>query len=331
MFKTTSVFALASLASIINAQSSPVSVWAQCGGIGWAGSTTCVSGTTCTFLNACFSQCIPSASITSSASATSSPTPTSSPPVSSAANFWFSFGDSYTQTAFSPSGNPPQIGQPLGNPPYPGGTTTVGPNWIDFYTVMFNNSLILTWNYAYGGATIDASLAPPFTPTVLSLTDQVNEFLSGTATKPVVASWTSENALFSIWIGINDLTWSWWPTGDRLAYNDVLLDADFALVEELSIDSLPHSMQNHTDFVSSPSPGLGLDPSETNETAPILQSVIEDFNTKLAVRASNLSSTLAGVQTFLWDSYAAFNQILDDPSAFGFVNITMFGSAPGLF
>jgi len=326
-----SVFALASLASIVNAQSSPISVWAQCGGIGWAGSTTCVSGTTCTVLNAYFSQCIPSASTTGSASATSSPAPTSSPPVSSVANFWFSFGDSYTQTAFSPAGNPPQIGQPLGNPPYPGGTTTVGPNWIDFDTAMFNNSLILTWNYAYGGATIDASLAPPFTPTVLSLTDQVNEFLSGTANKPVVAPWTSNNALFSIWIGINDLSWSWWQTGDRLAYNDVLLDADFALVEKLyEVGARNFLFINVPPIQRSPY-FLGLDPSETNETAPILQSVIEDFNTKLAARASNLSSTLTGVKTFLWDSYTAFNQILDDPSAFGFVNITTFGSAPGLF
>ncbi|KAI5118495.1 hypothetical protein M0805_003995 [Coniferiporia weirii] len=41
-------------------------VWAQCGGIGWTGATTCVSGTTCTELNDYYSQCIPAASTTAS-------------------------------------------------------------------------------------------------------------------------------------------------------------------------------------------------------------------------------------------------------------------------
>jgi len=32
--------------------------YAQCGGSGWAGSGTCVAGTTCTFQNQYYSQCI---------------------------------------------------------------------------------------------------------------------------------------------------------------------------------------------------------------------------------------------------------------------------------
>lgn len=72
---------------------------------------------------------------------------------------------------------------------------------------MYNTSLVLTYNYAYGGATIDASLVAPYEPTVLSLTDQVGEFLDTAASTP----WTSGNALFSIWIGINDI-------GNRYAF-----------------------------------------------------------------------------------------------------------------
>jgi len=33
--------------------------WGQCGGIGWTGPTTCVAGTTCTYSNAYYSQCLP--------------------------------------------------------------------------------------------------------------------------------------------------------------------------------------------------------------------------------------------------------------------------------
>ena len=145
-------------------------------------------------------------------------------------------GDSYTQTDFEPNGTAPAPGNPLGNPPYPvsdtvllcicltngnydtqGYTAVGGTNWIDVDTVVYNKSLILTWNYAYGGATIDASLVAPYEPTVLSLTDQVNQFLSGAAEKPAAAPWTSENSLFSFWIGINDIGNSYYESGNRSA------------------------------------------------------------------------------------------------------------------
>ncbi|PVF97110.1 glycoside hydrolase [Serendipita vermifera] len=44
------------LASWANAQEN---IWGQCGGIGWGGSKTCVSGTVCTYRNDWYSQCIP--------------------------------------------------------------------------------------------------------------------------------------------------------------------------------------------------------------------------------------------------------------------------------
>lgn len=85
-------------------------------------------------------------------------------------------------------------------------------------TVQFNKSLILTFNYAYGGATINASLVAPYESTVLSLGDQVNQFLTTAASKPSYAPWTSSNALFSFWIGINDIGNSYYQSGDRGAY-----------------------------------------------------------------------------------------------------------------
>ncbi|KAI0744955.1 hypothetical protein C8Q76DRAFT_688210 [Earliella scabrosa] len=61
-------------------------VWGQCGGIGWSGATSCVSGATCTVLNPYYSQCIPGAAAppppVTSAPAT---TPASPPPTTTAA------------------------------------------------------------------------------------------------------------------------------------------------------------------------------------------------------------------------------------------------------
>jgi hypothetical protein len=73
----------------------------------------------------------------------------------------------------------------------------------------------------------------PYEPTVLSLADQVDEFLTSAATKPAAAPWTSENALFTIWIGINDIGNSYYESGNRSAFAEVLLDNEFQLVQQL--------------------------------------------------------------------------------------------------
>lgn len=87
---------------------------------------------------------------------------------------------------------------------------------------------------------------------MLSVTDQVNEFLSTVASKPASTPWTSANSLFSVWIGVNDIGNSYYASGDRGAYgrfiiclqlalttsfntrfSDTLLNAEFALIQKL--------------------------------------------------------------------------------------------------
>ncbi|KAB8290766.1 hypothetical protein EYC80_008403 [Monilinia laxa] len=62
------IFALAALAPTVNAQGA---AYAQCGGQGWTGATTCVSGYVCTYSSPYYSQCLPG-----SASTTATSTPT---------------------------------------------------------------------------------------------------------------------------------------------------------------------------------------------------------------------------------------------------------------
>ncbi|KAF7791343.1 hypothetical protein EIP86_002357 [Pleurotus ostreatoroseus] len=77
--KSAAFFALAAalLPTLTLAQSQE---YGQCGGIGWSGATTCVSGTTCTVINDYYSQCLPGSSVptTSASSPGSSPTGPSS-------------------------------------------------------------------------------------------------------------------------------------------------------------------------------------------------------------------------------------------------------------
>ncbi|KAK7691966.1 hypothetical protein QCA50_005371 [Cerrena zonata] len=312
MFKLqVSLLSVAALVSVATAQT-PVSWWGQCGGIGYTGPTVCQSGSSCNFQNDYYSQCIPG----STSTVPSQPTTTVSVPTSTSAggsaptggvqpNYWFSFGDSYTQTGFTTDGAIPATGNPLGNPPYPGFTAVGGTNWIDLNTVQFNNSLILTYNYAYGGATIDANLVAPYTPTVLSMTDQVNQFLSTVANKPSSAPWTSGNSLFSFWIGINDIGNSYYQSGSRDAATGA---RNFLFINVPPVDRSPLML------------------SQAASAQALEKSVIDGYNSKLATRVANFKAQNAGVQTWIWDSNTAFGAILDDPKGNGFVDATSYGN-----
>ncbi|OCH93528.1 hypothetical protein OBBRIDRAFT_749512 [Obba rivulosa] len=307
--------------------------WQQCGGIGWSGETTCVSGTVCTELNAYYSQCLAGAAAPSSTSVpvqSTSSAPSTTPTAVAEANYWFSFGDSYTQTQFDITGVQPAPGNPLGNPPYPGYTAVGGVNWIDVDTVVYNKSLILTYNYAYGGATINASLVQPYESTVLSMVDQVNQFMTTVASQPASAPWTSENALFSFWIGINDIGNSYYEPGNRSAFNDELLDSYFGLVEDVVSNIRIPSNVGARNFLFINVPPVNRSPLMTPQGATVCATeaaVIADYNSKLAARAESLQSAHSGVQTWVWDSNTAFSIVLDDPQAYGFVDNTSYGNA----
>ncbi|KAI5122325.1 hypothetical protein M0805_002492 [Coniferiporia weirii] len=303
---TTLVYVVLVSASLGLAQQA---VWQQCGGIGFTGATTCVSGSVCTILNDYYSQCIPGEASSSSASSTATSTSSTGAPTSvpaSDVNYWFSFGDSYTQTGFVLTDTLPAVGNPLGNPPYPGYTAVGGINWIDVDTVQYNRSLILTYNYAYGGATIDASLVAPYESTVLSLTDQVNQFLSGVATKPATTPWTSSNSLFSFWIETRSRTHFWMPIL-RSCKAFAVGGRNFLFLNVPPIDRSPLML------------------AEDASAQALEKTVIAGFNSKLAGRVTQLKANNTGVSTWLWDSNAAFTQVLDDPTAFGFIDATSYG------
>jgi len=238
-------------------------------------------------------------------------------------NYWFSFGDSYTQTQFNVNGTLPSIGNPLGNPPYPGYTAVGGVNWIDQATTVANHSLILTYNYAYGGATINASLVTPYEPTVLSLGDQVNQFLAQRNVGSGSKIWTSANSLFSFWIGINDIGNSYYESGNRSAFDDTLLNNYFSLVEILYGEGARNFL-----FINVPPVDRSpLMLAQSTSAQALEKSVIADFNTKLAQRAANLTATHANTATWVFDANAAFTKILNNPTAYGFADATSYGNA----
>lgn len=81
-----------------------------------------------------------------------------------------------------------------------------------------NTSFVASYNFASGGATVDAEIVPPYTETVLSLVDQVAVFSSSIGTKPDYAPWTAENAIAGIWIGVNDVGNTYWNADSTETY-----------------------------------------------------------------------------------------------------------------
>lgn len=99
---------------------------------------------------------------------------------------------------------------------FPGQTCGLVNNWVDWTIATLNSTYIAAYDFAYGGATIDANLVKPYIPTVKSLIDQVNDFGNYTAVgRPYYPGYTPYNSVWAFWIGINDIGNSWNQPGDR--------------------------------------------------------------------------------------------------------------------
>ena len=112
-------------------------------------------------------------------------------------------GDSYTSSKFNINGLQPSTTNPLGNPTIGQGTSSKGPNYLAYLTTTYNSTLTYTFDFAQSGATVTQKLTPV---NPISFEDQVGQlFTPKYSSKPAdVAPWTSQNAIFAIFIGINE-------------------------------------------------------------------------------------------------------------------------------
>ncbi|KAK6983963.1 carbohydrate esterase family 16 protein [Favolaschia claudopus] len=258
------------------------------------------------------------------------PTATSSQSLRPA--YWFSFGDSYTQTGFNITTGPlPSPGNPLGNPAYPGDTATPGENWIDVATTKSNHSLVLTFNFAFSGATVSRDIVPPYADFVRTLPDQIDELVAwdNGNTKRV---WRSDDALFSIWIGINDIDLSYASDVNHTALTDKLITRYFEQVEDL------YNL-GARNFLFINVPPLNRTPSLLGQPASVRAKeagIIAYYNAQLregvrAFRQRKRHQKRREVKTWEYDAYEAFTRVLDRPGEYGFNNVTGDDGTPGQF
>lgn len=124
-------------------------------------------------------------------------------------------------TSFNVEGTQPSPSDPMGNPAlgklmqlllnapvhlsnfhHTGtGATGGGINWIGYLTTADNASLVLSYNLAIGGATIDNAILNSGYP---DMTGQVAAFQGNYSSKPASAPWSAADSVFGFWIGINE-------------------------------------------------------------------------------------------------------------------------------
>lgn len=221
-------------------------------------------------------------------------------------------GFDYTSTNPTPS-------NPLGNPAYPGWTSSNGPNWVDFLTTKHNASLLQTYNLAYGGATVDSDLIAPYDPSVISMKEQIrSQFLPGYAgdapTAPGAPAWAGADSVFAFWIGINDVGNSWWFEAPELEalYGDI-----FALYAALATELYAAGARN---FVFVDVPPVDRSPlmiAQGPEAAAGEKKIIAQWNGLVAGVAADLKAAHAGdVNVWSYSSSGSFGAALDDPTVY---------------
>ncbi|KAL6231421.1 hypothetical protein BDW75DRAFT_233609 [Aspergillus navahoensis] len=227
-----------------------------------------------------------------------------------ATKYLISFGDSYTSTSFNITGEKPSASNPLGNPPFPGWTSAGGANWIGDLVGTYNNSLLLNYNLAYGGATVNASLVAPYTPEVYSFIDQVAEFNEYLVPPPNFAPWSANNTLFAIWHsrGVNDVGGSWYQTNPDALATEILNQLfqqieliyaggarKFALLTVPPTDRSPYVAQ-----------GENADYAVTH-----LKAAIASWNTQFSEKAAAFAAAHSDAVVKVVDTQPVFNEILD--------------------
>ncbi len=178
----------------------------------------------------------------------------------------------------------------------------------------YNESQLLTYNLAYGGATVDSALVAPYLPTVLSVAQQIeNEFFPTYGSSPAIAPWKGSDTLFGVFIGINDVGNSY---GRGAAATKVLNNEIFAVYEGL-IEMLYNIGARNFLFLNVPPVDRSPLTSGQGAASQALEKAdIEAFNDKIGDLADHLKDAHSDVNIFTVDTNKLFTEVLDKPSSF---------------
>lgn len=192
-----------------------------------------------------------------------------------------------------------------------------------------NNTLV--YNFAYGGATVNASLATGSLPHVLSFIDQVSSFssiLGGADSSPGPparhAPWRATNSAFAIWFGVNDIGTTFDLADPAFPVrNQQILDSYFG-----QVDVLYRAGGRRFVFINVPPTNrTPLFISQGANTTGPAAADVADWNHVLVRRAARWGAARPDARYRVVDAHAVFTAILDSPASYGAPNATCYDAS----
>ncbi|KAH7137395.1 hypothetical protein B0J13DRAFT_609449 [Dactylonectria estremocensis] len=229
------------------------------------------------------------------------------------------FGDSYSTVGFWPGGNLPTDANPLGNPSLPGQTTANALNWVGHLTSTLNTSLLLTYDFAVTGATVDKDIVDTYAQYCVD--DQVAQYKQYVSGKI-----SAGDTLVAVWIGINDLGEPFWDKTE--APINKTMDRYFELLQTLVEDGLNNfALLTVPPFADQIPAMIGQPEADLNG----LRSSITTYNKALDDRATTFVSSNPGVKALVFDTKPSFDTVVNDFAAYGAKDATCYGSSDCLW
>ncbi|PYI23166.1 hypothetical protein BO99DRAFT_419534 [Aspergillus violaceofuscus CBS 115571] len=231
-------------------------------------------------------------------------------------NYLFTFGDSYTTTGFNVSAEQPAVGNPMGNPELGQGTASDGINWVGYLTTHFNHTLTFSYNLAVYGATIDNEVIPNEPGDVVSQVREMfgRHYCRGAAgTTPDAWTEVADAALFVIWVGINDVQFSYLSPNPLLqltaaldTYSRLLTELHDCGARRFLVMNVPPTTRTPNMLTHSP-----------RRRARHLTTV-HLFNLLLERMVKRWAGGFPDATMTLFDVFAFMDAVLDDPKRYGF-------------
>ncbi|MBW4498968.1 MAG: SGNH/GDSL hydrolase family protein [Scytonema hyalinum WJT4-NPBG1] len=195
------------------------------------------------------------------------------------------------------------------SPPYFQGRFSNGPVWIEFLATLLGLTSRRNTNFAIGGANTgsDNTLIPNNPLRLSGLQQQINSFIGDLKAVNRLADC---EAVYIIWAGANDYL------GGGLTQPAIPIKNLSDAVASLAAVGAKHIMVLNL-------PDLGELPAtrKNSQQSALLNALTREHNVGLAKSLSSLSLG-SDVNIILFDVHSLFNQVLTNPTKFGFTNVT---------
>lgn len=233
------------------------------------------------------------------------------------------------------------IGPALGNPPFPGFTSSGGPNWVGdlIHSLSPTNPPTLSYNFAVTGAAVDHRITP--NPDIDFDFVNLADLFVGSMGPEAGRSWNSENSAFVVWFGQNDLLLTWEKENYQApiaSVYDKILTSYFEQIDKLYFlgarKFILVAMESQYHTKSARAKGLVADTFTALERTPYFADSEDDvikelvasdtriWNAELRNRAVMFSGAHhdEGLSLQVVDIAPAFDRVLDHPKDFGAQN-----------